>query len=570
MTLRKKALLIIGLLQAAIIVALLLGARALLLGNYARLEEREARQDVQRALNALNDDVATLSATAANFAADDELFAYMQVASPLDIVPQRIFVAPAFAAGQFNLAVLLNAAGRSIFTKAVDLETRQETKPLTRTLNLLIANPVLLQLPKTDGGVSGLLVLPDGPVMVASRPVLTGRFSGPPRGTLILARDVNEAAIKRLNDVTRLSFTLQRIKPDAPAAARDDGGVLVRVVDADRLVGAAAIKDIGGQAALALQVNLKRELFKQGQADVLLLTIVLALSGLVLAAAVLAILERLVLSPVAHLSADVAQIGAAGDFSARVRVKSRDEIGRLSGAVNTMLASLAGLKQQVDAEHARAENLLINILPKPIAERLKRDSRTIADSYAEATVLFSDIVGFTALSAGRPPEETVQLLNEVFSAFDELARKHRLEKIKTIGDSYMVVGGLPEERADHVEAVADLALEMHAELARLNAVKGQDLRVRTGMNTGPVVAGVIGTHKFIYDLWGDTVNTASRMESHSVADCIQVTEAVYDRLKDKYVMDDRGIIDVKSKGPMHTYWLRGRKDNGQTDLSADG
>ena len=210
-------------------------------------------------------------------------------------------------------------------------------------------------------------------------------------------------------------------------------------------------------------------------------------------------------------------------------------------------------------EQEKAEKLLLNILPEAIAERLKQGENTIADSFSDVTVLFADIVNFTNLSSSLSPAQLVEILNEIFSAFDQLAEQYKLEKIKTIGDAYMVVGGLPTPRWDHAEAIADMALDMQNIIGQFRLKGNEPLQMRTGINTGPVEAGVIGTKKFTYDLWGDTVNTANRMESHGVAGKIQVTVATYERLKDQYIFEERGIIDVKGKGEMQTYFLIGRK-----------
>lgn len=210
-------------------------------------------------------------------------------------------------------------------------------------------------------------------------------------------------------------------------------------------------------------------------------------------------------------------------------------------------------------ERDKVERLLLNILPQPIAERLNQEQSIIADSFAEVTIMFADIVNFTPIAARLSAPEVVNLLNKIFSAFDQLAERHGLEKIKTIGDAYMVVGGLPTPRADHAEAVAEMALDMQEEIARLNREINESFSIRIGINTGPVVAGVIGLKKFIYDLWGDAVNTASRMESHGLANCIQVSQTTYKLLRDKYLFQERGAIHVKGKGEMLTYLLTGRK-----------
>ncbi len=220
----------------------------------------------------------------------------------------------------------------------------------------------------------------------------------------------------------------------------------------------------------------------------------------------------------------------------------------------TLLAESA-----LDLAHARSEELIHNILPMSIATRLKRRDGTIADGFSDVTVLFADIVGFTTLSTHMAPRAVVELLNELFCKFDDLAGTLGLEKIKTIGDCYMVAGGLPEPRADHAEAIAEMAFGMLRTVAAFSARTGEPLQIRIGINSGPVVAGVIGKRKFIYDLWGDTVNTASRMESHGVADAIQISEPTHRLLDAKYATTPRGAIEIKGKGPMQTWLLGGAK-----------
>lgn len=213
---------------------------------------------------------------------------------------------------------------------------------------------------------------------------------------------------------------------------------------------------------------------------------------------------------------------------------------------------------ELQFERERSERLLLNILPHPIAERLKQGENIIADSFFDVTVLFADLVNFTIMSAQTAPQEMVMLLNEIFSTFDQLAKRHGLEKIKTIGDAYMVVGGLPTPRRGHPQAVADMALEMQQTLAQFQIPPHRSLNIRIGIHTGPVVAGVIGTNKFSYDLWGDTVNIASRMESHGVAGRIQVSAETYQRLRETHTLEERGVIEVKSKGALTTYFLTGK------------
>jgi PAS domain S-box-containing protein len=210
-------------------------------------------------------------------------------------------------------------------------------------------------------------------------------------------------------------------------------------------------------------------------------------------------------------------------------------------------------------QQEQTEKLLLNILPSSIAHRLKQEQGIIADSFEEVSVMFADLVGFTELSSRKSPTQIVEMLNAIFSKFDQLAEQHRLEKIKTIGDAYMVVAGLPTPRSDHAEAIAQMALDIQAEIKELSIATGELFNLRIGIHSGPVVAGVIGIKKFIYDLWGDTVNIASRMESQGIAGAIQVTATTYDLLRENFEFQKRGVIPIKGKGTMTTYVLIGRK-----------
>jgi guanylate cyclase len=209
-------------------------------------------------------------------------------------------------------------------------------------------------------------------------------------------------------------------------------------------------------------------------------------------------------------------------------------------------------------EQEKSEHLLLNILPAEIAAILKNENRTIADHFEGVSILFADVVNFTPMSAAMTATEIVTILNEVFSLFDTLADKYELEKIKTIGDSYMVAAGVPRPRREHAHVLTQMALEIR-ELVAQREFQGRRLNFRIGINSGPVVAGVIGSKKFIYDLWGDTVNTASRMESHGKANTIQITQATYDLIKDDFICEPQGAISVKGKGEMNVWHVVGRK-----------
>jgi adenylate cyclase len=221
------------------------------------------------------------------------------------------------------------------------------------------------------------------------------------------------------------------------------------------------------------------------------------------------------------------------------------------------LSELAREHAALELEQEKSERLLLNVLPVPVAARLKEREGVLADEFPAVTVLFADLVGFTPLAERLSPVELVSFLDRIFARWDVLAAEFGTEKIKTIGDAYMVAAGIPLPRDDHAEAIAEMALAMGPEVARCSSEIGESLGVRIGIDTGPVVAGVIGQAKFSYDLWGDTVNTASRMESHAVAGTIQVTERTYESLRDRFELRRRGAIDVKGKGRMNCYLLVG-------------
>jgi guanylate cyclase len=238
-------------------------------------------------------------------------------------------------------------------------------------------------------------------------------------------------------------------------------------------------------------------------------------------------------------------------------------IAAISGILIAILAFFISQKDSAFAllaiEQDKSENLLLNILPKEIAPILKNNPGTIAEHYDGASILFADIVNFTPWSVELPPKEMVEMLNEIFSYFDSLLDKYGVEKIRTIGDNYMAASGVPIPRADHARALARMALEMSDYIHSRPPRNGKRLDFRIGMNSGPLIAGVIGKRKFVYDLWGDPVNTASRMESSGVPGKIQITQQTYELIKDEFYCAPRGKIEVKGKGEMETWYLLGEK-----------
>jgi guanylate cyclase len=230
----------------------------------------------------------------------------------------------------------------------------------------------------------------------------------------------------------------------------------------------------------------------------------------------------------------------------------------IAGPIIIYVLAIAYFGREKNKFQAQADNLLLNILPVDIANTLKKSSRFIAQHHPNASILFADIVGFTPMSSNLTPTELVELLNNVFSYFDSLTEKYQMEKIKTIGDCYMVAAGVPLSREDHALAITQMAVEMQ-DYVNTHTFLERKLSFRIGINSGEMISGVIGKKKFAYDLWGDTVNTASRMESHGEEGCIQITRATYELIKDDFICEPKGFINIKGKGEMEIWHVLGSK-----------
>lgn len=288
--------------------------------------------------------------------------------------------------------------------------------------------------------------------------------------------------------------------------------------------------------------------------QVLISTVLLALVLIIIVYLIAILNVKSLLPPLNHLTKGAEEV-EKGNFQHQVSIVSKDELGELSDAFNKMSESIKTRNQKLQEKNAENEKLLLSILPRPIAERLKQGEEPIADAFADVSVLFADLVHFTEFSDGRPPRKVVEILNELFTMFDEIANRHGVEKIKTIGDSYMAVCGLIEPRKDHTDALLAMALDMISGLRLLNKAHNTNFLVRIGIHSGPVIAGIIGKGKFIYDLWGDTVNIASRMESHGIPGRIQLSDYAYKSLIKPVSVEEREPILVKGKGMMKTYFV---------------
>jgi class 3 adenylate cyclase len=374
-----------------------------------------------------------------------------------------------------------------------------------------------------------------------------------------------------------LADCLPRFEPDFVHDPEFDVNSVSAYIPLSDAAGA-VLHDPAGRCLGVIGVDITDRQMRQALDATSNLAIKLSLAAVALALLVSITLGTVLTRSIQALTTTVKKF-AAKDFAVRSKELSRDEIGTLADNFNAMAATIQlhsehleelvrQRTQELTAEKQTSERLLLNVLPGPIADRLKTGESLIVDRFDAVSVLFADIVGFTAVASRTSPEALVTMLNELFSAFDKLAEKHGLEKIKTIGDAYMVVAGIPTPLADHAVAIAHMALDMLAAVTAYSARTGTDLSIRIGVHTGSVVAGVIGTKKFIYDLWGDTVNTASRMESTGVPGRVQVTESTYRALRDLFELEERGPIEVKGKGQMSTYLLIGpREDPNRVSVS---
>jgi len=397
--------------------------------------------------------------------------------------------------------------------------------------------------------------------------------------TIVAARLVSDAYLKQMAGRMMLPLEVELLDdPNLPphfSAAREElqrlgTDRLMREAGPDRLEVYRITCDYLGQPQAIAHTWFSRQISRDGRRAAVFIAVAMLGVGILATAAALYTLEKFVLRRIARLARAVKEIAHTRDFSKRVPAFGGDELFDFATTLNAMLTALSDASKELKhkeqiaaAERERSDKLLLNILPDSIAARLKDGpGDLIADQFPETTILFADIVDFTQLSLSKGARELVEMLNGVFSQFDRIAAKHGIQRIKTIGDAYMAASGLPDARTDHAEAVADMALDMvHCMSTHSCPLAGADnkFRMRLGMHSGPVIAGVIGMSRFAYDLWGVTVNMASRMESTGEPGRIHTTEAVYLKLRDRYHFEDRGITPIKGTPPTHTYFLVGKK-----------
>ncbi|WP_172972061.1 adenylate/guanylate cyclase domain-containing protein [Roseibium aquae] len=571
MTLRFKTLLLVSATLILSAAALFYFVSEITLGSYRQLENDNANKDLQRLEKVFHADLERLFSLLEDFASWDDTYRFIETDNPEFI--RSNFAADTFSAPEIEFVLIVDSLGNALHTSSYGLEPQLAKAIIAGLENRLGTSGDLLEDYPEE---YGLVTLRRETLLIAMAPVLKSDDSGPPRGVMLAGKVLDTKMLDQLRLRTQLDLNFQNlmvnpnvpgVKPhltafldENPLPSFDNPPHLMVADNPQSLLGYILMPGILGDPLLLWAVEIPRDIYSRGIQSLRVLLVVMAAIGAILICCILFLLERLVLRRISRLGKTVAEIGEKDDLTVRVRSEGTDELGQLGRTLNWMLDQLQVSRKKALEEHDRAENLLLNILPSSIAEQLKNTNKPIADSHNEVSVLFADLAGFTALSATMAPTDLLAMLNTIFSRFDELTQTLGLEKIKTIGDAYMVASGLPDPRDDHAQACAEMAIGMLKVMDEFSSDFEQRLQIRIGINSGTVVAGVIGKKKFIYDLWGDTVNIASRMESTGVVGMIQVTEATYERLKNSYDLEKRGEIDVKGCGPMTTYVLEGRKN----------
>jgi class 3 adenylate cyclase/sensor domain CHASE-containing protein len=543
--------------------------------SFAQLETDQVRKNVERSQAAIQEEIAQLQRTVKDWAVWDDTYNFVKK-------QESTYITENFNASVFNnlnvnsIMIMHQASGKILYGQFIDLQTSEFIAIPADLLQQLKPASPLISHQNNHQAIAGVIKVQDQPLLLVSSPVLNSQQQGQIQGAFLMGRILNEPAIKSLENRTKLNiniYSLDQINKfpvleqvyqqlEKPINLQihssiftNHDQILVKPENREIVNGYTLIYGIDQQPIFLLEITVKRDIYQQGRLSLFYLMTALILVTIIFTVLALILLDKIILYRLFQLAYDVEKIRDNQNLALRVNFTGDDELSYLGGQINQMLTELEISAKDLAIQQEKAERLLRNILPEDIVCQLKDNHQTIANSFAEVTILFADIVGFTEISAQITPDQLVSLLNSIFSEFDLLTDQLGLEKIKTIGDAYMVVGGLPLPRADHAEAIADFALEMQKIIGKFYQATGEALEIRIGINTGPAVAGVIGLRKFVYDLWGDAVNTASRMESSGLPGKIQVSASTYEKLKGKYYLEKRGLIEVKGKGTMETFWL---------------
>lgn len=561
-SLQRRVMLVIGLTTGALVAALWLPVRALITHSFERLEHEQLTLDAHRAFTALEGDLDQLRTHAGEYATWDDTVAFLQGIQPA--YEATNLQVGTFTMARLDFAVLVDAAGQPRFTGAYDANRQpSEPPPLLPLLQRVRAHPLT---PELDV-VEGLIALDGALALVCAFPIRPTSGEGNPHGTLIFGRWLDEVTLARLAASTRLDLTLWRASDppafdDLPAMlASPSSQATVVARDAETVTSYVRLTTLDDEPVALLGTRSDRAIVRRGRNAATVISLTASLSALVLGGLTLLLMHLLVTRRLTALDTRVSAITAAPASGLRVGAAGDDEIGRLSGSLDAMLDAVDQLRHDLDHERDKSDRLLRNLLPGEIAARLRDSPSRLAERVEGVAVLFADIVGFTALGAEVSAEVLVGLLEEVFTRLDALAEQHGVEKIKTIGDAYMAVCGVPRPHPAPTSTLVAFAVEMHTVIDAVNAQRGTQLSLRVGVHTGPVVAGVIGRTRLAYDLWGDTVNIASRMESTGAAGQVQVSDASWKLLHGAWAGTPRRVR-AKGRGELVAWLIDGRAPDG--------
>ena len=563
MKLLPKASLIISLTLLLVLSLFYLVMNHILLEKYTALESMDIQGDLERILDAIRYEIKINNNKLGDWAIWNETYQFIQDHNQ-DYIDNNLSNDEMVTLG-INVMVFIDNNKKIVITRTHSPNSNWQVNEL---IEYIKNSPNLLSHAFKESSVYGLVALSNNLLILASRPILRNDKTGPIMGTLLFGKFFNATLSRAITQRLRLnirfySFTEAHqhanLQSTLAALATSSHPFWVSPKNKQLVEGFTWFYDLTNQPSLLIHLSKDRPIYQQGLQLINRFLIALTLAGSLFLGISLLLIRQLVLSRLFQLVKDVQIITHSGDVSQRVQVVGQDELAILSQEINAMLDSLEDKSQALAFEKEKTESLLHNILPVPIAQRMKQGETMIAEHFDNVTILFSDIVGFTQWAAHTTPAKLVEILNRIFSEFDLIADRYGLEKIKTIGDAYMVVAGVPKPCELHIEIMALMALEMRDKVIELNRLFNFDISIRIGISTGEVIAGIIGKRKFAYDLWGDVVNTAARMESHGVAGKIQCTETIYQLLQPTFEFESRGLIEVKGKGSMQTYFLVGKK-----------
>jgi len=574
-SIRRKTLLAIGLSLALSTLLLHQLVSSLQLKSYRAIEQQSAEKDLSRVAAVLQNALDKYEILSSDWGSWDATYGFVEDRNQAYI--DGNLTVESLVNMEMNYLFVVGNDGEIIHDLGIHLKQQEKVTVSQGLLDVLDpSGPVLGQMGAALNA-SGFVGVDDKVLLISAAPILRSDDSGERRGFFVIGRYLDRDLQEEFETQLQLNLVYPKRRDDGfpervvflvdALSAQNPGAPFtylaprsrLDVVNEETIEGHVLFPDTEGRPVLLVTAKIPRDVYQAGVSSLNALFFALAAAGAMLIVAVSLLLDRIVLRPLSRLGRDVDDIAQTSDLSKRVSVEGEDELAVLGNATNRMLEQLDITGQKLAAEHARAENLLLNILPSSVAERLKASPDTIAERFDEVSILFADMVGFTEMSSEKNAEQIVGMLNTVFSRFDDLAEDLGLEKIKTMGDCYMVASGLPKQHTNHAQALADMALGMLNIIGEVAETTGGKLSLRIGINSGIVVAGVIGKSKFIYDLWGDTVNIASRMESSGEPGRIQVTEATYALLREEFAFEGRGLVDIKGRGKMTTYYLLGRR-----------